>query len=185
MRNHRLVLTALVSVGLVAAAGLALAQPNSNANPTGGAHGSHDGKESRGLGNMTAENRTAYLDEMKEARKAALDSFRENRTAARAEWNATMHAIKESYLENKTLVIKGCRSNETKPDMSNATKEEKQKFAKCIRDGLRPLKAAARADIEEAREAFHEAMKAARGHAMNGFESKREDASHRHGRSDA
>lgn len=179
MRNHRLILTALVSVGFIAGvAGYALAQPNANANSNAGSHSG-----SKGLGNMTAENRTAYLAEMKEARHAALASFQENRTAAHAAWNATMHAIRESYLENKTAVIESCRSNETKPaDMANATKEEKQAFAKCVRDGLRPLKAAARADIEEAREEFLAFVKAARGHSMQSFESKRQDAAHRHGR---
>lgn len=184
MRNH-LVWTALVAVGLVAGvAGLAMAQPGSNANASSGAAGSGGaGGHGKSLGNMSAENRTAYIAEMKEARAAALASFKENRTAAHAAWNATMHAIKESYLENKTLVIKGCRSNETKPaDMGNASKEEKQAFAKCVRDGLRPLKAAARADIEEAREEFRSAMKSAREAAMGHFAAKRQDAAHRHGR---
>jgi len=176
MRPIRILLVALAVAGLVAGAiaGPAMANPSSNHRP---AHASG--------GKAADENVTAYRAELKAARQAALDAFHENRTAAIREYNATLHAIRASYLENKTKVIDGCRNatavGHPKPaNMSNASKEEKLAFAHCVKDGLAPLKLSARENMTEARESFQEKMREARQAALEGFKASKAHAAAKH-----
>lgn len=117
----------------------------------------------------------ARHSELWNARKAALASFHENRSRILGEYHDALAAIRESYLENKSAVIEACRSDDA--NKTNATA-----FAHCIRDGLRPLKEQARADMREAREDAHEALKDFRGHAIAKFHADKTHIDARHHR---
>ncbi|HEV8361597.1 MAG TPA: hypothetical protein VGR28_14205 [Candidatus Thermoplasmatota archaeon] len=95
------------------------------------------------------------------ARQAAMSSFHENRSAIIEAYKADLMAIKDSFLENKSRVLTECRGvhNETfeHTNKSDLDRENKTAWAKCVHDGLAPLRDDARAD---ARDAFHDALRA-------------------------
>jgi hypothetical protein len=158
---------------LIASAAPTLAQaPDGTPGPD-----SHPG----GGPNQTAANHTANATEARErhatlvaARQAALDSFHENRTRILREYNASLHAIRASFLENKTKALDDCaaKRNETQ---GNET-------AKCVKDGLKPLIEKARADMKAAREAAQQALVDLRASVLSTFQSEKAKADARYGK---
>lgn len=108
------------------------------------------------------------------ARQAALDGFHENRTRILQEYNATLHAIRASFLENKTKVLDDCaaKRNETS---GNAT-------AQCVKDGLKPLIEQARAGMKDARVKALGELTALRQAALSSFASAKAHADATYGK---
>lgn len=152
--------------------------------------------------NHTASNHTANAterearhDALVEARHAALESFKENRTAALAAYHASLNATRASFLENKTRVLEACKAtrdaahdNKTADNETNDTNKTNETDTKggsnghCVRDGLKPLIEKAHAEIKAAQDAFHDAMKTAREHALASFQKSHDDADAKYGR---
>lgn len=151
MRTTSLVLTTLVLLGSFTGAAYAAAGDH---RPEGA------GDQRADQGNQTA--REARIAALHAARNASLASFQENRTAALATYHAAMNATKASFLENKTRVIEACQA------AKNTTNE-----SQCVRDGLKPLIAKARAEHADAREAFVQKLTEARKAAMASFAQAR------------
>lgn len=147
-------LTTLVLLGAIA--GAAYAQQPDGAGQQGQAH-SQGASDS---GNQTA--REARIAALHAARNASLASFQENRTAALETYHAAFNATRASFLENKTAVLAACQA------AKNTTNE-----SQCVRDGLAPLIEKARAEHKAQREAFIDAITAARQSAMQSFAAAR------------
>ncbi len=117
---------------------------------------SHDDRQAKD-GRAHAESKRARHDELVAAKRAAVDAFKENRAQILDAYRDSFKAIRESYLENKTRIISECRGKAAPSDAddssgkSEMSKEERLAWAHCVRDGLKPLKEAARADIKDAR----------------------------------
>lgn len=158
-----LALTVMTILVVGSLAGPAIAQPGGQ----GGAHG-----QGGDMGNATA--REARLAELHAARNASLASFHENRTAALEAYHAAHNATKASFMENKTRVQDECRA------LRNSTEGGNQSEGQCVRDGLKPLIAKARAEHKEQHDALIEALRAARTNAIAQFAAARGQINARH-----
>lgn len=134
-----------------------------------------DGAGDRPSADERRANATARYQALVAARHAALDSFHENRTRIHDEYNASLHAIKASFLEDKAAAVEACQALRNSTDDKNATKN-------CVRDAVKPLIEKARADIKAAREKAHADLQAAREASMGSFRTARADADARYGR---
>jgi hypothetical protein len=189
MRNPTLLISVIAVTLLAAAAGTAFAQPG------GPGAGGDDRPAKRGMGNHTADDNStanhsraeamkARVAELREARAAALASFKENRTDALADYHAAHNATRASFLENKTRVLEACQAAKNASRADNSTRGNQTgapEHAKCVRDGLKPLIEKARAEHKEAREELQERLHGARKASIEAFRAAVRDADARHG----
>ncbi len=153
MRFATILLSTSLAIGLVAAP-LAFAERPEAAGDRG-RRGDAPGNAA-GHANAT-DDRAAENAEARAAREGAVASMRENRSAAGEDFRTRHAEVRASFLENKSRVIDECRRDASPPG-GNATDDERRAFAHCVKDGLAPVKATARADFSAAREAFKARM---------------------------
>ncbi len=166
MRFQR-TLTILLLVGFLAVAmGTALAQNDSSSREA-------QAQERR-------EAAKARYEALVAARHAAIDSFRENRSAIIDTYRADLNVTRDTFLADKAGVIEGCRAEHA--DMSNATSEERDAYAKCVRDGVKPLIEKARADNAASREKARASLLELRTEKIGEFRQARDNADARYGR---
>lgn len=174
MRTTLLAVTALAL--LTALPSGALAAAPADAGPPGGAGGGH--------GNATAAEARARHEALVAARQVAVDAFHANRSAILEQYHAAMAAIRASFQENKTAVLAECRGVVRGGDapeaergnpsgMADLNQTERLAFARCVRDGLAPLREQARADLRGAREDALGELRAAAKAAVAQFRSDR------------
>jgi len=137
----------------------------------GGEEGKAKAQAAKAAGAERRENATAHEDADKSAeranRTAARESFAENRSALLETFLAGLHAKRASWHENATRVREACHNATF--DAPNATKEQREERAHCIRDGYSAWRAEHHADMKELREqmrallaAFHPGRGASR-----------------------
>lgn len=186
MRSQTLLPFLVTALLVVAAAGTALAQGGRDG-PRDHARGDAAQEHRADAANRTEGNASARAQamqarhaELKAARDAALASFHENRSAALADFHAANNATRASFLENKTQVLESCRAARNASRADNATSGASGE-SKCVKDGLKPLIAKARAEHREHRETLQERLAELRADALKGFRAAKADADRRHG----
>lgn len=150
-------LASLIAILMLLAAPLALAG--------GGDHG--DDASERGRAEATAhkaaranhtddDNDTREHNATREQRRAERENVTANRTAAMERFLTQLHALRESWLENATKVRETCQNATF--DRANATKEQREDNAHCIRDGYADWRETYRAELRELRAQLKELL---------------------------
>lgn len=161
MRHRTLVL--VVALGLVlGAATTALAQAGQGS----AAERQQAAKERR-------ENLTA-------AREAILDAFRANRSAILEDYRESLNATRQSFLENKSLVLERCDQTRQQSANNSGSNGTAPDHAKCVQDGLQPLIEKARAENRAAREEAQEKLREERQKGLSAWARTLREANERY-----
>jgi hypothetical protein len=160
-------LLALAILGLV----FATALPAAFAEPPSGHRGASGDKAGRGPGG--GDNATAKREAILAAKKASVESFNENRSRILSDYRAALNATRAAYLAAKASVIESCRADGPADGHANASKEDKLAWAKCVKDGLAPLKEKARAEMAALKEKAKSDLLALRAKAVERFHAEK------------